>query len=101
MEIHRAEIDNEEDIGKAQGERNQNSTSGSMLPIKKSIANIIKRDTHLKIGEQMRKDFQSLSIMQASWPLRNSRSVRGKTDVGQITKMKMTNVRKNSDLNHF
>lgn len=101
MEIHRHEIDSEKHVGKAQGERNQNLTSGSMLLIKKAIANIIRRDTGLKIGEQIRRELQCLYIRQASRPLRNSRSVGRKTDVGKIAKMKMTNVRKHSNFNHF
>lgn len=68
------ELDREKHVGKAQGELDQNSTSGSMLLIKKPVAITIRRDTELKTGEQIRRELQFLYIRQASRPLRNSRS---------------------------
>lgn len=72
-----------------------------MLLTKKTTANITRTDTDLTTGEQIRREHQFLYIRQASKPLRKSRSVGRKIDVGKITKMNMTNVRKHSNSNHF
>lgn len=57
-----------------------------MFLTKKATANSIKKGTILKIGEQIRKELQFLHIKQVSRPIRNSRSVGRKIDVGTITK---------------
>lgn len=72
-----------------------------MLLIQKATANTIKKGTNFKIEEQIKKEFQFLYIRQASRPIRNCRSVGRKIDVGKITKIKMTNVRQNSNSSHF